>query len=155
MIRVMRFCDLAKFLFIVCIVAIVIGVFQIGTWTRCERDASARYIGPPLSVRFVGTLHPPDYEGKRVSRTLKLSWDGQNWKLDVDNLVVLTSSVTQMQIFQALRPYYLRLTGPKEVLGILKGSELLGKPLTISGYLYINHRRLMVSEINTVFEEGK
>jgi hypothetical protein len=154
MIRATTTFDLERLLLVLGILGTIVGVFHVGPWAEQERDALARFMGPPLNVRFIGTLHPPDHEGKRGSRTLKVSWDDQNWKLEVEKLVVLTASVSEMRILQALRPYSLRFTGPEEVLGVISASDLVGKPLTVSGYLYINHHRLMVSSIDSVSEEG-
>jgi len=145
----------AKLLLVLGIVGNIVGVLHLGLWAEQERDASARFIGPPLSVRLVGVLYPPDQKGEHWSKTLKVSADERSWNFDVEKLDVLTASISEMRILQALRPYSLRLSGPAEVLGVLQGTELVGKPLTIMGYLYIDHHRLMVSSIDMVPEEGR
>lgn len=56
--------NLAILLLVLGVLGNIVGVFDIAPWAEQERDASARFIGPPLNVRFIGALHPPDHEGK-------------------------------------------------------------------------------------------
>jgi hypothetical protein len=58
------------------ILEIIVGIVHIGPWAGQGRDALARYIGPPLNVRFVGTLHLPDHEGPR-GNCLAWGWNCQ------------------------------------------------------------------------------
>jgi len=84
-----------------------------------------------------------------------VTFEKQNWVFDLEKLVVLSSSVTEMKVLQSLRPYRLLLSGPEEVLSVLKGPEMIGKPLTIRGLLYISHHRLLVESIEAVSTEGE
>jgi hypothetical protein len=154
MVKVRKVLNLVKLMLVLGIIGNIVGVLHIGTWAANEREASARYVGAPLSVRLVGTLYSPDQKKAGGLKTLKVTFEKQNWVFDLEKLVVLSSNVTEMKVLQALRPYRLLLSGPAEVLSVLQGAEMIGKPLTIRGYLYMSHQRLMVNSIEAVSEEG-
>jgi len=155
MTKVRTVLNVVKLMLVLGIIGNIVGVLHIGTWAEHEREASARYVGLPLSVRFIGTLYSPDQKKGGGLKTLKVTFEKQNWVFDLEKLVVLSSSVTEMKVLQSLRPYRLLLSGPEEVLSVLKEPEMIGKPLTIRGLLYISHHRLLVESIEAVSTEGE
>ena len=155
MVKVRKGLNLMKLMLVLGFIGNIVGVLHIGTWAEHEREASARYVGAPLSVRLVGTLYSPDQKKGGGLKTLKVTFEKQNLVFDLEKLVVLSSSVTEMKVLQALRPYSLLLSGPKEVLSVLQGPEMINKPLTIRGLLYISHHRLLVESIEPVSAEGE
>ena len=71
MVKVRTVLNLVKLVLVLGIIGNILGVFQIGALTWHERDAVAGYIGPPLSVRLVGTLYSPDQKKGGWAENLK------------------------------------------------------------------------------------
>ncbi len=121
-------------------------VFVSMLWTAA---ASAQQLGNvPPEMRFIGTLAAPTGE-KDVGgfHSLIVHIEGKELIFKVTQVYDTTGAQNGWLIFSYIAPPELYLKGPSALLDPLTKDDALGKPLAITGRLYVSSRVLMVDRV--------
>lgn len=116
-------------------------------------------LGPPITVRFTGAFFPPEEKEKAKQQArdlLRIGIKKEEWVFAVQDVNVISASITDNRVLNALQPpRILRLVGPEALLGTVKAPEIVGKQVTMKGYLRLAERILEVAELTPIAGEGK
>lgn len=129
--------------------------FQVGV----EGAGEAWALGPPITVRFVGAFYPPEEKEKAKQQArdlLKIGIKKEEWIFAVQDVDVISPSITDNRLLSALQPpRTLRLVGPEALLGQVKAPDIVGKRVSMKGYLRLQERMLEVAELTVLPGEAK
>lgn len=121
-------------------------------------NTEAEFIHPSAApvVIFTGTFLPPDQidEQNLTARTLEVVIsENKTWIFDITGAENLAGGQTQQSILQNIYPRRLSFTGTDDMLKRLQKSDLAGKQIRLSGYLYKNARRFQVVALEILEED--
>lgn len=127
---------------------------------RFQTDGSgeAWALGPPITVRFTGAFYPPEdkEDAKQHARhLLRVGIKKAEWIFAVQDVNVISASITDNRVLNALQPpRMLRLVGAEALLGQVKAPDIVGKRVTMKGYLRLQERMLEVAELTLLPAES-
>lgn len=114
------------------------------------------FLTVPPRVRFTGVLLPvKDQSRKGVLDNLNVLIGKEKRTFLVDKMEIFGSVGLTRATLQRLFPPLVRFVGPDELVARLKSPEMVGKVLTLEGFLYVDSRVLYLTEVDEVEGAGK
>ncbi|MBI3797275.1 MAG: hypothetical protein HY268_09965 [Deltaproteobacteria bacterium] len=109
--------------------------------------------GSPPVVRMTGTFSPFDEKQSHGLNTLTvIIEDKQKWLFKVNRVDTMTGTDPGMMLLTYIFPPELRLMGAASKMALLAQPDIVGKPVSLQGFLYIDDRDFYVAEINVATE---
>jgi hypothetical protein len=107
---------------------------------------------PPLLppyLRFFGTLRTTDAQEKEPGelRPVSVSIGQTQWVFHLEEVEALSGSIPGSMILAQVFPRQLHFVGPAKLMQQLQTPTIVGRFIVIEGRLYINSRRLLVTEV--------
>jgi len=99
----------------------------------------------PLLVRFAGTFAPWDAQDVGKLNALTVQAGERRWRFEVDELHTIAGPDPGNMLLTDIVPPVLYVSGAAQQLGVLADPGIVGKPLTLEGWLYLADRRFFVS----------
>jgi len=105
--------------------------------------------GSPPVVRMTGTFKPFDEKESHGLNTLTvIIEDKQKWLFKVNRVDTMTGTDPGMMLLTYIFPPELRLMGAASKMALLAQPDIVGKPVSLQGFLYIDDRDFYVAEVN-------
>jgi hypothetical protein len=113
------------------------------------------FVRVPLRVRFTGVLLPSkDQSRKGVLEDLDVLIGKEKRTFLLDKMKIVGSVGVNRAILQRLFPPLVRFVGLDELIGRLKNPEIVGKVLTVEGFLYPESRIFFLTEVDEGEADG-
>jgi len=106
-----------------------------------------RFAGPPV-VRFIGAFQEFNEKAAGNLNTLTVTIGNQKWLFQVSRVDTITGSDPGMMILNNIFPPELHFFGPPDRLAPLEKPDIVGKQVSLEGFLYISDRTFYVATAN-------
>lgn len=126
---------------------------MLGLW--CRADAHMSQFGipvAPLHIQLTGILYAPDAVPEKPGgfRTVQLLMsEKKKLVFVIDKARNLSTAETMTSILERIFPPQVYVFGDEKAIEFLKNSDIIGKPVTLEGYLYQGSRVFHVSQVGT------
>ena len=128
---------------------IILSLFLSLVWATIG-NAQSQNPQRPLDLKITGTLLAAETETRDDLVTVDISVQGKPLRLRVGKVEDLTTPERARAVKDEVLLRQVRFTGPEELMERLQKPELLGRVITIEGWLDTQARRMQV----TVVEES-
>jgi hypothetical protein len=129
---------------------VVLGVFR----RFCL--ATFSLFSSPLVVRMSGVLQPFNEHESHALNTLTVTTaDRQQWLFKVTRVDTLPDAATGVMILNEIFPPELHLTGSTHDMALLRQPDVVGRPVTLQGFLYLADRTFYVGGVSVAAEAAK
>ena len=110
----------------------------------------------PLVVTMSGTLQPFHEHQSHGLNTLTVTIDGkQKWLFNVNRIDTVTDTQPGVMLLSAIFPPELRIEGSTSNMAVLEEPTVVGKTVTLQGFLYIADRNFYVGDVSVAAETVK
>jgi hypothetical protein len=107
--------------------------------------AAPALLNSPLVVRMSGKLEPFNEHESHGLNTLTVTVaDSQQWLFKVTRVDTLPDTASGGMILSEIFPPELHLTGSTRDIAVLQQPDIVGKTVTLQGFLYIGDRNFYV-----------
>ena len=128
----------------------VLGVF------RGYCSATPSLFSSPLVVRMSGRLQPFDEHESHALNTLTVTVaDTQQWLFKVSRVETLPATAAGVMILSEIFPPELHLTGSAHDMAVLQQPDVVGKAVTLQGFLYLADRNFYVGGVSVATESAQ
>jgi hypothetical protein len=128
----------------------VLGVF------RGFCPAAPSLFGSPLVVRMSGTLQPFNEHDSHALNTLTVTIaDTQQWLFKVTHVDTLPDTATGVMLLSEIFPPELHITGATRDIAVLEEPTVVGKAVTLQGFLYLAERNFYVGGVSVAAEAAQ
>jgi hypothetical protein len=109
------------------------------------------------TLRFIGTIYPPDSKDLKGGLAYqKISIENKEWILKVTKVVDINyPGMTQSQLVQQMPSNLILKEGVKGVLSPFQHPDIVGKVITIQGFVYASSGWMEVNELKINKKEKK
>jgi len=105
----------------------------------------------PQVVTMSGTLQPFNEHESHGLNTLTVTIDGkQKWLFNVNRVDTVTEAQPGLMLLNEIFPPELSLRGSTSDIALLEEPSVVGKQVTLQGFLYIADRTFYVGNVNVV-----
>lgn len=118
--------------------------------------AAPSLFGSPLVVRMSGILLPLNEHERHALDTLTVTIaDTQQWLFKVTRVDTLPDTASGGMILREIFPPELHITGATHDMAVLKQPTVVGKAVTLQGFLSLAERTLYVGGVSVAAEAAK
>jgi len=111
--------------------------------------AAPPIFGSPLVVTMSGTLQPFNEQDSHDLNTLTVTIDGkQQWLFNVNRVDTVTDAQPGVMLLNQLFPPELSIEGSTSNMALLADPGVVGKTVTLQGFLYIADRNFYVGDVS-------
>ena len=136
-------------------IALIVAIVAVLGPMRGTAQIFSPYGSPPV-VRMSGTFQPYDEQQSHGLNTLTvIVEDKQKWLFKVTRVDTMTGTDPGMMLLSYIFPPELRLMGAASKMAVLTQPDVLGKPVSLQGFLYVDDRNFYVAEVNVAGEAAK
>ena len=136
-------------------IALIVAIVAVLGPMRGAAQIFSPYGSPPV-VRMSGTFQPFDETESHGLNTLTVIIDDkQKWLFKVTRVDTMTGTDPGMMLLSYIFPPELRLMGAASKMAVLTQPDVLGKPVSLQGFLYVDDRNFYVAEVNIAGEVAK
>jgi len=133
-------------------IALIVALVAVLGPMRGAAQIFSPYGSPPV-VRMSGTFQPYDEQQSHGLNTLTvIVEDKQKWLFKVTRVDTMTGTDPGMMLLSYIFPPELRLMGAASKMAVLTQPEVLGKPVSLQGFLYIDDRNFYVADVDVAGE---
>ena len=120
------------------------------------RQAVPAILDSPLVVTMSGTLQPFNAQDSHGLNTLTVTiGDKQKWLFNVKRVETVTEAQPGVMLLNEIFPPALSIEGSPSDRGMLEDPSVVGKPVTLQGFLYLADRNLYVGDVNVATATAK
>ena len=129
------------------VMIVAIGVL-LGAFGRV-RKAVPDISGSPLVVTMSGTLQPFTAQDSQRLNTLTVTIaNKQQWLFNVTRCETVTEAQPGVMLLNQIFPPALSIEGSTSDMALLEEPSVVGKPVTLQGFLYIADRTFYVGDVS-------
>ena len=113
------------------------------------RQAVPAIFGSPLVVTMSGTLQPFTEQDSQSLNTLTVTIDNkQKWLFNVNRVETVSDAQPGVMLLNEIFPPELSIKGSTSNIALLEEPSVVGKPMTLQGFLYISDRTFYVGDVS-------
>ena len=114
------------------------------------------FLRSPLVVTMSGTLQPFNEQDSHGLNTLTVTIDDkQKWLFNVNRVDTVTGTDPGVMLLNEIFPPELRIEGSTSNMAVLEDPSVVGKTVTLQGFLYIDDRNFYVGNVSVAAEAAK
>jgi hypothetical protein len=119
-----------------------------GAYARvCQADSAIS--GSPRVVTMSGTLQPFNEQDSHGLNMLTVTIGGkQKWLFYVNRVETVTDAQPGVMLLNQVFPPELSIEGSTSNMALLEEPSVVGKPVTLQGFLYISDRTFYVGDVS-------
>ena len=111
--------------------------------------AASLFSRSPLDVTMSGTLQPfNEHESHDLDTLTVTIADKQQWLFKVNRVDTATGANPGLMLLSEIFPPKLRIVGSPHDLAVLEQPTVVGKTVTLQGFLYIADRNFYVGDVS-------
>jgi hypothetical protein len=131
------------------VMAVTIGTL-FGAYARvCQADSAIS--GSPRVVTMSGTLQPFNEQDSHGLNMLTVTIGGkQKWLFYVKRVETVTDAQPGVMLLNQVFPPELSIEGSTSNMALLEEPRVVGKPVTLQGFLYISDRTFYVGDVSVI-----
>jgi hypothetical protein len=113
------------------------------------RQAVPAMLDSPLVVTMSGTLQPFNAQDSHGLNTLTVTIGGkQKWLFNVKRVETVTEAQPGVMLLNEIFPPALSIEGSTFDIAVLEDPSVVGKPVTLQGFLYLADRTFYVGDVS-------